>query len=198
MALTILCALLSWSASVVAKDEDSVRARLDRGEVVQKKQGRDGQAVNAVVMAVVDAPPEHVWAVVSDCTRYAETMYRVKAARLLEQKGNHWICELTVELPGPLPDLVSVTDAVHTVGKGRWERKWTLVRGDYEKNDGSWLLGAFDKEGTRTLIVYRAVVKPKIPIPQAIINWAQTSTVTEVINKLREAVRKYRVGLSQK
>jgi len=170
----------------------SLQARLAGGEIIQKTSSTDQPVVQAMVTAVVDAPPEDVWAIISDCSRYSETMYGIKESKLLENKGNHWICEITVGIPGPFPNLTSVTDSVHTVTDKRWERKWTLMRGDYDANQGRWVLGAFDKEGTRTLVVYKATVKPNIAVPEVILKWAQKRSLPEVFLKLRKEVDKYR------
>tara|TARA_B100000579_G_C22643106_1_gene762438 strand:- start:135 stop:758 length:624 start_codon:yes stop_codon:yes gene_type:complete len=190
--------LISVPTQAFAEKGLTLRERLDKGEIVKKNAESNERRVQATVTAVVDAPPEDVWAIVSDCARYAETMYRIAESKLLEKKGNHWICEVTVGVPGPLPNLTAVTDAVHTVTSKRWERKWTLIRGDYHENRGSWVLGPFNKEGTRTLVVYRASVKPKIAVPDAILKWAQKSSATEVFLRLRKEVAKYRAGKSAK
>jgi hypothetical protein len=96
-------------------------------------------------------------------------------------------CEVTADAPFPFSDLTSVSRATMTVDaqSGGYTRTWTLIRGDYEVNDGSWSLVPVDG-GTKTRVTYRIHVKPKLTLPDSLIQSAQSSRLPQVIQQLRD------------
>ena len=173
-----------------AAASDKTRARLDAGEIiVSSKKVPGSEQPRATVLAVVDAPPERVWDIVSKCEAYTKTMVRVSAAKLLWKKGKVHRCRVTVDLPFPLSDLTATTDAVHTVVPGKkWKRAWKLVEGDYARNSGSWTLAPYDDSGRRTLVVYKVHAEPNVPIPDGIRRAAQRKSLPNLIEHLRSQV----------
>ena len=165
-------------------------ARLAKGEVlVTSREVAGCELPEVTAQAVVDAPPDRVWRIIDDCNHYKRHMPRVSASRELERKGNTVQCEVTVDMPFPLSDLTAVTQAEHVIGPPRWSRTWKLVRGDYDRNEGSWNLTAFDAAGTRTRVVYRLQVAPKTMVPNALVKKAQLNTLPDLMHRLREAVK---------
>jgi len=144
----------------------------------------------AVAEAVVDAQPEVVWEIVSRCNDYAKNMVKIAASKELERKGDEsssftTLCEVTADLPFPLSDLVSVSRAVNTVVPGKsYQRKWTIVRGDYEINEGAWILKAID-DGQKTLVTYRLRAKPNIPLPASMLANFTRDTLPTVMKNLQ-------------
>ncbi|MSP91513.1 MAG: hypothetical protein EXR79_06890 [Myxococcales bacterium] len=182
-----LCALAALLSPAPGHADD---ARLAKGEVLvstREVAGCDLPEVTA--QAVVDAPPEKVWRIIDDCNQYKRHMPRVSASKELERKGTTIQCEVTVDMPFPLSDLTAVTQAEHVVGPPRWSRTWKLVRGDYDRNEGAWTLTAFDAAATRTRVTYRLLVAPKTLVPNALVKKAQLSTLRDLMNRLREAVK---------
>ena len=149
----------------------------------------------ARIEAVVDAPPATVFKVINDCANYKNTMPRIASSRLLKKKSlggtkSQHICEIIVDMPTPFDNLAAVTKATHTEGPDEWSRKWTLVRGDYSVNRGSWVLTKFNKEGTRTRVKYRLHAEPNTSIPEWIRTRAQKSSFPDLIERLREETKK--------
>lgn len=144
----------------------------------------------AVAEAVVDAQPEVVWEIVSHCNDYVKNMVKIAASKELERKGDEsssftTLCEVTADLPFPLSDLVSVSRAVHTVEPGKsWQRKWAFVRGDYEINEGAWILKAI-AGGEKTLVTYRLRAKPNIPLPASMLANFTKDTLPAVMKNLQ-------------
>ena len=116
----------------------------------------------AVVEAVIDAPPERVWQIVSRCNDYVKHMPRIAASKELKREGDGdaftTTCQVTADLPFPLGDLTSVSKAVHGVERGpdgagvKFTRRWTFLSGDYDLNEGSWTLLAVD-DGKKTMMM---------------------------------------------
>ena len=96
-------------------------------------------------------------------------------------------CEVTADVPFPFSDLTSVSRATMTIDaqSGSYTRAWTLIRGDYEVNDGSWSLVPVDG-GAKTKVTYRIHVKPKLPLPDSMIRSTQETRLPQVIQRLRD------------
>lgn len=164
-------------------------ARLDRGEILVNAVEVAGSNVPlSTVEAVIEAPPEDVWAIVADCGRYERTLPRILKSRLLERQDNVVTCHVVTDMPFPLSDLTSVTRGVETIVPGqRWSRAWTLVKGDYVTNTGGWELTAWRGDPARTHLRYRIRAEPKIAVPQALINAGQKSALPDLIEHIRKA-----------
>ena len=99
-------------------------------------------------------------------------------------------CRVTVDMPLGMDDLTAVTDAIHTVKKNKmYRRKWTLVKGDYSKNSGEWLLTPFAKDPNRTLVVYQVHAVPTSSIPVSVLKLAQRKAIPNLFEKLKEGVK---------
>ena len=91
----LVVGLVLWTSAANAQDMKA----LERGEVLVKVQEVKGSdAPRAIVTAIIDAPPEDVWRLVSDCKRYSKIFDRIKRSKLLEQKGSEYVCEVEIEL----------------------------------------------------------------------------------------------------
>lgn len=186
-----LAALLIPASASTLSDQALSSGKVDIRFV--EKRGYD--TPEARIEAVIDAPPETVWKVIGDCAGYSKTMPRIASSKLLkvkkmsDTKSQHF-CELVVDLPMPFSDLKATTKAIHTEGPSEWSRRWSLVKGDYTVNNGSWVLTPFDEKGTRTRAKYRLHAEPTTSIPQWVRTRAQESSFPKLIVRLREEVEK--------
>ena len=181
-----VCSLLVSSAAE-ARDW---QAFFDRGEIlVYQKKVKGIDVPEMVVKAVINAPPEKVWAIVSRCQNYTRTMLRIKRSQELSRRGNNIVCKVTVDMPFPYSDITSTTRVRHKVGNGRWHRSWRLISGDYTRNRGSWLLTRFKNDPKRTMAVYHALAVPKSWIPNWVRNLAQKKTLPKMIKRLRQLTK---------
>ena len=84
-----------------------------------------------------------------------------------------------------MSDLTSVNRAEHTVEPGvRYVRRWKMLSGDYDLNEGSWTLVALDG-GARTKVTYRLRAKPRVPLPDAMLRQVQAGTLPDMMRNLR-------------
>lgn len=163
--------------------------RLAAGEILVEVEEVPGSEVPKLSsIGVVDAPATQIWAIVSECDHYADRLPRIDSARVLRRDGSTVYCEVTVDLPFPLSNLTAETRGEHTVGPPEWRREWTLVEGDYTRNDGSWVLVPFRGNPNRTLVTYTVHAEPKTNIPENIRRHAQERSMPAVIERLRELV----------
>ena len=147
-----------------------------------------------VVEAEIEAMPASVWNIISHCANFTRSMPRIIASKEISRSGDEstsfvTTCEVTADLPFPLPDLTCINRAVNTVESSlKYTRKWTLLSGDYDINEGSWTLVSMDG-GKKTKATYRLRAKPKLPLPDSFIANAQQHTMPDVMKKLRQTTR---------
>lgn len=191
-ALRLCCAaamLLLLPATGLAQS----KAALSKGEIfVYSQEVKGSETPQVVVKAVVDAPPQKVWRIIEDCAKYKDRMPRIAESKLVKKVSkNVFICQTTVDLPFPLSNLTATTRSVHKIKKDkRYRRSWSLIKGDYKVNSGSWTLTPFDKAGTRTMVVYRAQAEPTTSVPDWVREKAQKSSLPDMMERVREEVRK--------
>ena len=187
--LVTCIALLSLALPALAFAQS--RAWLDKGNIsVKVFKVPKSETPKAVVKAVIDAPPAKVWKLVSDCSRYTKTMNRVKSSKLISQSGDTVICETVIDMPFPFSNLKGRTKAKHVVTPKRMSRSWSLIKGDYHFNNGSWVVEPFDEQGTRSLVTYSIHAEPTTTIPDWVRNKAQKKTLPGIIKRLRKEAKK--------
>ena len=187
LAAVLAIATLSVGWATVAQAQD---ARLKKGDVIVATKNVPGvDEPKLVAKGVIKAPMDKVWALIEKCNDYKKTMLSLKSAKELKRKGNKVTCETVIDLPWPLSNLRSVTVATHVAMPGiTYSRTWTMVEGDYEFNNGSWVLKPFG-DG-HTLATYTVHAKPHTAIPDSLRNSAQTRLVPDLYAHLRKQLEK--------
>ena len=163
-------------------------ARVRRGEVVCRTEPVAGYPTpRLIVHALVERPVERVWALIASSGDYAKYMPRVKEARELSRDGDVIRCQQTIEMPFPLKNLTSTTEARHTVIEGElYKREWRMISGDYKRNEGSWMFEPLDGDMARTLVKYEIHAEPKTRIPKKIQSLVQEKAMPKLIAVLRD------------
>lgn len=175
--------------------DERTRRRVMRGEVVVESRPEPGYSnPRLVVHAVVDAPPDRVWALIDDSSRYTGYMPRVKQSRELSRTpsddGDVVETQMTIDMPFPLKDLTAVTRAKHVVVDGElYSRRWDLVRGDYQRNTGSWTFVPVPDDPSRTLVRYEIHVVTHSKLPKKVVGLAQERAIPKLIQALRDNAR---------
>ncbi len=164
---------------------------LSRGEITLKTQDVKGSDTpRVIVKAVVDAPMEKVWRLIEDCANYKRYFDNIASSKLLKREGDQFICEVEVSLPFPFSNLVGVTRATHTITPTKRSRSWTLIRGDYKANTGSWVLEPYGEGGTRTLATYTVHADPTTSVPDWLRVKAQKKSLPGMMERLRKETKK--------
>ena len=175
---------LSSIASRVAVAEDA-QTSLDAGKILVSTSPVAGSPEpEHVVQAVVEAPPAKVWKVVSDCAHYKDRLPHVAASAELSRAGNVVTCQVTIAMPFPVSNLTAVTEATHDERPDGMTRRWKLVSGDYEFNEGSWNVQSY-RGGAASLVTYRVHVRPKSGVPDFIRNMAQEKALPDLLARVR-------------
>jgi ribosome-associated toxin RatA of RatAB toxin-antitoxin module len=164
------------------------RERLDKGELIIKLKDVKGSGLPETTMiGVVDSTPAKVWAFLSQCNKYKRHLPRTKESKELSRKGNVVVCKVVIDMPWPLDDLWSETRAVHTVKPNFYKRSWSLIKGTYTKNKGSWTVAPFDREAKRSKVTYKVHVVPTTGVPKWVQRKAAKSTLPDLMDALRKA-----------
>lgn len=167
-----------------AENED-----LRDGNVVVRQRSPSGGGVALVACGVVEASPGVVWPVLRDCELYEQFLPGVQRSVLLGRRDGVARCDVSIDLPFPLDDLRSVTRVEERERPdGGFARKWSLVGGNYRRNEGSWTLSSWGPEGRQTLAVYELDIELDSIIPDFLLWRAQSATAPRVFDAIRQRV----------
>lgn len=188
--LTAIILIGAATATEGAALADRWTAKLDAGEVLVYTRKIAGSAEPETVMkAVIDAPPRRVFNLLADCDAYTRTMPRIAAAKRLKKTASSDVCRVTVDMPFPYSDATSTCESRYKVSKTKLVRRWRLLSGDYQRNEGSWTLTPFKGDPERTLAVYRTVTVPKAWVPAWIRRAATKRMLPKTIARFRKVLK---------
>lgn len=181
-------------ADLIDAIDDARRARLERGELeIVELPPKGGKGVGIRALKIVDAPVEKAWPVIRDADRFAEFMPKVGRSDLVERDDDAFVVHLEIPLPFPMKNLTSDIRSVCTdLPGGGHERRWTLVRGTYEKNDGAWTALPWppgEEHASRTLLAYELDVAPQLRIPDKLLRKAQASGLPDMFGAVEKRIR---------
>jgi len=181
MMITTTTIALALLVSAATDDE-----RLAKGEVIVTTEKRPGEDIPvATARAIIDAPAEKIWALVSNCAKYKETMPNILESEMVSKNENIVVCRVVADLPFPFPDLKSKTRGVHTVEPGvKYQRAWKMVEGDYKKNEGFWLVEP--RGDNKSLVTYRIDAHPNVALPSWMVANISAGKLPEVMQRIRK------------
>lgn len=188
-----LVALSLLAATPASASDEALSKKLASGSIVVQTMKVKGASLPMfTVMGVVDAPVDTVWKLVSNCDGYAGMMPRVETSKTIKRKGKTTTCQVRVDLPFPLGHLDSTTkNTAMKADAGTHRMSWRMTKGDYKKNQGDWELTRFGKKGSgKTLIIYNALVVPKLAVPNSMLKSGQKRELPGVIRGIRKAAKK--------
>ena len=168
--------------------EESMRSKLERGDVVTESTEGQGGRKDARAFALLAAPVERVWDAITDYDHYKDFMPLTKASRVKRREGD------TVWFYTELSMLLKTCsyEIKLTLEKPKWRASWTLVESNMLRaNEGSWQLES--TPAGETYAVYTAYVAPSLPVPEMILNKLTKGTLPQLMAAVRKRVgdRKY-------
>jgi hypothetical protein len=168
----------AWSPSTTAV------ARLDRGEVVAEVLPDEGHSTGIVHGAVdISAPPDVVWAIITDCAHAHRLTSTVKSCRVLQadpQAG--W------EVRDGVLDYGLSVPLVHGVVRSDYQRPrqisfHCLPGGNVTGCAGDWRLVALP--AGRLRVIYESWTAVPLPTPAFIVRARLNEEITDVLTALR-------------
>jgi len=165
-------------------------SELDQCEILVTGRSEPGTGLPEFTMlAVIDTPPAKLWSVVERCADYKGMFPRVSESLELKRAPGRVVCKVALDMPFPLSDLWHTTECLHTSGPPQhYSRAWKLIEGTFEHNRGSWVIGPWGPDGSRSMLRYTAVVKPNMAVPGPIRRHFQRRSLPKIVKALRKKV----------
>lgn len=168
-------------------------AALANGEIlVVLEEIPDTPVKVATAVALVAAPPEQVFAVLSDRTEFPHFMPYCKKVEVKEKKGEWSRVRFELDFPPPIANrhyVLQLTDRIEEVsGTTVLTSRWTYEPGSGNINDtyGSWEVLPY--EGNASFIRYTVFTDPGGKLPAWMRTMATKIAVPRVIKGLRKRV----------
>lgn len=163
--------------------------RLNRNEIltwIDKDESTNSGTGRA--MGIIDAEPGQVFRVLNDVERFSEYMERVKDCRVVRRDGDTFDYSFSIDMPWPLKDLHFLNRNVVVIDEQRqiYQRRWIMLEGSLLQNDGAWVLYPWD--GGRTRTTYTVTMKPKIMLPQMVIDHVTKLSLPGSIKNVRSRI----------
>lgn len=181
-----LTSLLALSAPAEAALEIGAEeeARLARGETlvdVRLDEVEEAAAVSAVID--IAAPPEIVWAVMTDCARAPRFVPDLVSCRVLERDpAGAWdIREHMIDWAWFLPTIRNVFRSDY---EPPFRLRFARSDGDLSRSEGEWRLEPRNG-GTATRVHYMALLAPSSVVPVSLALPSVRSDVPKVLEALR-------------
>lgn len=177
--------LLVWAHAVAAFElSPKAQAALAKGEAFAEV-APDPDGVSGRVRAVVDinAPPERVWRIMTDCASAKVMISTLASCRIVEgDQGRGWdvrehITRRNLIFPGMRIVFRSDYEPVSRI-------RFRLVEGDLKVEQGEWRLLPLD-QGRRTRLFYDNRLAVDWPVPKALMREALRKDTPKVLNNLR-------------
>lgn len=166
------------------------------GVIIHELKPTDDKGVSAESIGVIDAPTTEVWPIVRDCEHFSAFLPSTKTSSR-KTEGADQICFDELSLPFPLANLWADTRSVmREEPAGHFHRAWSLVRGTYRRNRGSWTVLPWGPEGKKSLVIYLIDSDPSVLVPDLILRAAQTGSLPEVFAGIRKRVLSLRAAAS--
>lgn len=185
----ILAAAIGWAFSAPVQAFEltpKALAALDRGEAYAEV-APDPDGVSGRVKAVVDiaAPPEKVWAIMTDCATAGRMITNLASCRIVsgdQRKGwdvREHVTRRTLIFPGMRIVFRSDYEPVSRI-------RFHLVEGDLKVEQGQWRLQPLNG-GRGTRVFYDNRLAVDWPVPKAMMREALRKDTPKVLMNLRRA-----------
>lgn len=190
---TFICWLLftgvGYAQSVPSLTTTEI-SKISAGDViVHRLSPTNGDGVAARAIAVIKAPTQKVWPVLRDCQHFKKFLPRTKDSVLKSREGTRSVCYTKIDMPFPFSDLWADVKSVEEImPSGSFKRAWTLLKGTYRRNNGSWLVIPWGSAKSESLVIYQIDLDPDTNVPDFIIRKAQTSTLPDLFEAIRRRV----------
>jgi hypothetical protein len=158
---------------------DAFRAGIHRGKAI----------------GVFDAPPEEIFRVATDFTRYKDFMPRVNAAEEMSRTSDGAQVMLTGELPWPAGHTWIEAEYRFEHLAGDIHRiRFDMKRGNMKQYLGSLYIEPWS--GTQAAVTYELVAEPDVTAPKSFVNKGVRRSVASFVHALRQRVNElHRLGL---
>lgn len=165
--------LLALASSSVALAQSELKPLLEKGPLVLVEETSSGKFAQATAITEISAPPERVFATITDTGKFTQFMPKVTTSEVTKTEGkpNEYDVHTVLDVPGPDTDYVThwTADPQKLEVVGRWKS------GDLKDSTWLWKMER-TREGT-TLLSYTVSIRNFSSLLQNIEDSSQTMTV---------------------
>lgn len=163
------------------------QGRVSRGEIVVLMEAGDAPIKRALVVGLVDASPAEVFKVYSDFSNY-KTLFGITKSEVIRNDGNVQFGRFVIDFPWPLGQRWTLNETF--VDPRNRIIRFKRQEGTFKTYDG--LLRVLPEAPKGSRIVYQARIDPDLPVPPWLVNWAQEQIFPQVIQCVRDHLKRKR------
>lgn len=174
----------------------------ERNGVVVSVRPRIGSPICELgAVADIDAPPDHVYAVISDMERYPEFMPPTSMVKLLRRDGNTFLYYMEINPPVIARRDYCLRVVWEELPGGGWHSSWAADNNNclperrgvvrMHENEGEWILEPI-AGGLRTHARYRCHVDVRGHVPAWLFNRVSASAIPKIFAAVQRDVRQPR------
>jgi len=153
----------------------------DHVSIKVQKKGND-HIVTAT--GIINADIDSVWTALVDYDNHEKYMPNVMESKILSRDGISMMVFKQIKVSFKQTDMVLKV----TSDEGKHTCTWIQHKGNFKKNQGSWMLKANDNNTTH--ITYTAIVEPAFYMPEWLKKHLQEKSVPDVIRSVaRRAIQ---------
>jgi ribosome-associated toxin RatA of RatAB toxin-antitoxin module len=175
-------------------DDPGIQNRLSAGEVVVRV-ALEGNEVRGRIKAAIriNAQPEAIWNVMTDCERAPEFIPGLKRCRRIQvaPNGTWELIEREIKYSWLMP-------TVHDVLRADYQRPrridFVRVSGDLKDEEGTWLLEDAP-DASATIVEYELYVDPGFWIPRFLVQRSLATNLPAAMKALRTRVEAVEAAL---
>jgi len=172
-----------------------MQAVLLRGEhviSVWRDKTRSDKALDVFGAIDINASPETIWRLMTDCSRARKIVKQMTSCEVLEiaPDGSWDIRKQKIRIGFLLPKSTSIFRSDY---KKPHMIRISLLGGNMKVQDGLWTLTPLNNGNTR--VAYRATVRPKFPVPTRMLKKGMSDDVPAILKNLRQVSQNDQVAL---
>ena len=162
--------------------DESQLLELKKGEILVQVRQSDRQNKGWVeAMVLIDAPPETLWSIMTDCGEAPAFVPGLKECEVLDSGQNWDIIRHNVKWIWFLPKVSYVFRAEY---KKHRRIDFARIRGDLREMKGAWHLNPLD-HGVQTLLRYEVYLDPGLVVPKWLVRQSLKKSLPALLAALR-------------
>jgi len=177
--LTSLVLAMVFGPAGAAEPADGISQRLGRGEIVLLEAESGESGGSARVQALVQAPAESVWDVITSCEQSFVFVDGLKQCEVIADRDNRAVVHQVVKKGWLFPKQDFTFESLRQPYR---EIRFKLVEGSLKAMDGHW---RFSDTPGGLLIDYSIRVRPGLPVPGFIVSWVMRRGMPDLIACIR-------------
>ena len=192
LSIAVLCCLAgqAWGQLESFGLSPTEIAAVNKGElVITKFPPPNNSGVSFQAVQRMRVKPSALRPILRDCQHFHEFMPHTLKSVMTDRKGNTAVCEMVVDMPFPFSDLWSIVNSEWgEISPGVWRRSWSLVKGSFKRNMGSWTVVSTSNPNV-SYTIYKASVDPEMAVPDFILRKAQVNSIPNLMTAILKRAR---------